>query len=386
MFELPRVLRLIVMARRGRDQPAAVDRPCFEANHSYRVSGAARPRVRPREGPVVFDPVAVDDEVIHEHLDVRQGGVETLGRRSAIVEDITERKIAEERLRALFDGTYECLGLLATDGTLLEANRASLDFIGRTREEVIGVPFWETPWFTPTPGATEQVREGVERAAAGEFVRYEIALRRPVGGIATFDFSLHPIRNQNGEVVLIVPEGRDISELKVRQLRDAFLVRLDDATRPLTDPREITQTTARLLGEHLQANRCAYADVEEDEDTFNLIGDYSVEVSSIVGRYTFTQFGEECLRLMREGMPYVVEDSETDPRTSAALPSYRQTQIRSVVCVPLRKAGRFVGAVAVHQATPRKWRPDEIDLVRVVANRCWESLERVHVTRELRER
>ncbi len=49
--------------------------------------------------------------------------------------DITARKRAEhalrdseERLRAIFDGSRQYIGLLSPDGTLLEANRASLEF------------------------------------------------------------------------------------------------------------------------------------------------------------------------------------------------------------------------------------------------------------------
>jgi PAS domain S-box-containing protein len=305
----------------------------------------------------------------------------------ATVEDITERKRAEERLRATYDSTYEYIGLLAPDGTILDCNRASLEFADIKREQVVGRPFWESAWFIHTPGAPDKLREAIARAAAGEFIRYEVPLRKPNGEVMVFDFSIHPIKDECGEVTMLIPEGRDITALKHVERRDAFLVRLDDTTRPLTDPYEITQTAARLLGEHLDVNRCAYADVEADEDTFNLTGDYNFNVPSIVGRYTFTQFGAECLRLMREGRPYIVEDSETDPRIdSAVLESYRLTLIRSVICVSLLKAGKFVAAMAVHQATPRQWRNDEVELVQLVANRCWESIERVHVTREVRER
>ena len=96
--------------------------------------------------------------------------------------------------------------------------------------------------------------------------------------------------------------------------RNRFLVALDDATRALFDPDEITRTAARLLGEYLAVNRCAYADVEADEDTFNLTGDYVNGVPSIVGRYSFVQFGRECLRLMKTGSPFVVEAGELAPR------------------------------------------------------------------------
>jgi PAS domain S-box-containing protein len=138
-----------------------------------------------------------------------------------VVFDITERKRAEEallesqgRLRAIFDGTYEYIGLLAPDGTLLETNRASLTFAHYTRADVVGKKFWETPWFGSTPGSPEVLRDGVLRAAQGEFVRFEHMLRRPSGECVTLDISFHPVRNEQGEVVLIVPEGGDITERK----------------------------------------------------------------------------------------------------------------------------------------------------------------------------
>jgi PAS domain S-box-containing protein len=56
-----------------------------------------------------------------------------------------------------------------------------------------------------------------------------------------------------------------------------------------------------------------------------------------------------------------------------------------VICVPILKQGRFVAAMAVHSATPRAWEPDQVELVQRVAGRCWESIERARVTRELRE-
>ena len=33
---------------------------------------------------------------------------------------------------------------------------------------------------------------------------------------------------------------------------------------------------------------------------------------------------------------------------------------------------------------PRNWRSDEVELVRAVANRCWESIERARIERDLR--
>lgn len=168
--------------------------------------------------------------------------------------------------------------------------------------------------------------------------------------------------------------------------RDRFLVDLDDAVRPLSDAEEITFTAASALGRHLGVHRCAYATVEADENTFLLTGNYTDGVHSIVGRYTFRQFGEECLRLMRAGLPYVVTDSESDVRvTDADQPAYVMTSIRAVICVPIMKQGIFTAAMAVHSALPRRWTADEVEIVQQVASRCWESIERARLTQSLRE-
>jgi PAS domain S-box-containing protein len=180
----------------------------------------------------------------------------------------------------------------------------------------------------------------------------------------------------------------DVSERLRAERRARFLGDLGAALQPLADPDALMATAARLLGEHLGADRCAYAEVEADEDTFTITGDYTRgDTASIVGRFTFAAFGAEVLRLMRANAPYVVDDAWADPRVTAAdRAAYAATQIRAVVCVPLHKAGRLAAAMAVHQRRPRRWAPDEVELVVTVVQRCWESLERARAYRDLAER
>ena len=44
-----------------------------------------------------------------------------------------------------------------------------------------------------------------------------------------------------------------------------FLLKLNERLRPLRDPVEIQELAVRLIGEHLQASRVNYAQVEGDE-------------------------------------------------------------------------------------------------------------------------
>jgi PAS domain S-box-containing protein len=144
---------------------------------------------------------------------------------------------SEQKFRAVFNQTFQFIGLLEVDGTVIECNQTSLDFAGIELEDVVGQPFWETPWwevesrrdvamqrlYKSEVGAQalrfltpkqEQLREAIQRAAQGEFVRYEVEVRGAGDAMATIDFSLKPVRDERGNVILLIPEGRDISERK----------------------------------------------------------------------------------------------------------------------------------------------------------------------------
>ncbi len=86
---------------------------------------------------------------------------------------------------------------------------------------------------------------------------------------------------------------------------------------------------------------------------------------------------------MHQNTPFVINDVDADARAGSDLEAYRQTNIQAVICVPLHKDGKFAAAMAVHQTRARQWSTAEIELVRTVVGRCWESLERTRAAREL---
>jgi PAS domain S-box-containing protein len=135
--------------------------------------------------------------------------------------DITSRKQAEEsmrqselKFRAIFDNTFQFVGLVDTKGILLEANRTALEAIGVTQNDVIGQAFWATPWWTHSPDLQVQLEQAVNQAATGELVRFEAKHFLADGSHIIVDFSLSPIKDETGKVVMLIPEGRDISDRK----------------------------------------------------------------------------------------------------------------------------------------------------------------------------
>ena len=300
--------------------------------------------------------------------------------------DVTAAKASGELERRLSDLVeYSDDAIISTDldGTIRSWNPAALRMFGHSEEEARGQSI---RLIIPEDGWLHE-NEVRRRVGNDERIEHFDAVRRRKDG-SSIDVSLtvSPVKDREGHIVALSTIARDISHRRQLEANARFLVQLDDAVRPLVEADVITLTAATALGRHLRVNRCAYATVEDDEDTFVLTGNYNDGVHSIIGRYTFRQFGEACLRLMRAGEPYVVSDSHTDPRvTDDERPSYLQTAIRAVICVPILKSGRFVAAMAVHDTSIRTWHAHEVELVQQVASRCWESIERARVTQHLME-
>lgn len=145
----------------------------------------------------------------------------------SIIHDITETRRAEQalsdnerRFRAIFDQTFQFIGLLAPDGTVLEANLTGLEFGGLKRADVIGKPLWDASWWRgemPT-----RIREAIQIAATGRLFRGEMEMSGASGQTVAIDFSLKPVPDEHGNIILLIPEGRDVSDFKrvVRALRE----------------------------------------------------------------------------------------------------------------------------------------------------------------------
>lgn len=118
----------------------------------------------------------------------------------------------ERRFHAIFDQTFQFIGLLTPDGILLEANQTALDFGGINKSDVVGKPFWEAYWWRISPETQLELQKAIATAQTGEFVRYRVEVQGANQKVVTIDFSLRPIKNERGEVILLIPEGRDISQ------------------------------------------------------------------------------------------------------------------------------------------------------------------------------
>ena len=128
-----------------------------------------------------------------------------------ITERTAQLESNEAQMRAIFETSHQYQGLLDSHGDVLHVNKTALSGIRADAIDVIGKPFWETPWFSGTEGMRDTVREAFTAVMKGEEVQIEMRLHLPIGE-RYFDFAMRPLRNQYGEVIGAVPEAVDITE------------------------------------------------------------------------------------------------------------------------------------------------------------------------------
>jgi len=164
---------------------------------------------------------------------------------SKIVRDVTSQRRAEERERQLlaeaaganakFQAFFEqgalFAGIMAMDGTLVDANRLSWEGCGFTKEQAVGKPFWDGPWWSPSADLVARIKDGSARAAAGETFRVETPYFVGDGSQRIADVTILPIRDEAGRVLFLAPTGTDITDRQRAEAeRERFATVIESST------------------------------------------------------------------------------------------------------------------------------------------------------------
>jgi len=307
---------------------------------------------------------------------------------SKIARDITGRKQAEEavrqsetRYRTLFDTLIEGF---CTIEMIFDADGKAVDYrfleINPAFEKQTGLhnaqgrlmrdltPEHEARWF--------EIYGKI--ALTGEPAQFE-SEARALG--RHFDVCAYRVGGPESRKVAIL--FNDITERKraeaaIRESEEhfRFLNDLSEATRTLADPAQIMAVMARMLGGHLRASRCAYADVERDGEQFTILHDYTDGCASTVGSYQLSLFGARAVATLHGGQTLIIRNVEAELLPGDGADMFNAIGIQAIITCPLVKDGGLCAMMAVHQTTPRDWQPGEITLVQDVVERCWATIER----------
>ncbi len=286
-------------------------------------------------------------------------------------------------VKEAFEAVPDSFFSLDGDWRITYANRKAAAIVGRRQDELVGKVLWE------------QYPELVKTVV---FEKYHMA--RETGVVQSVEMS-----GPDGDTlynVLAIPMdggihvyGQDITRrkqaekaLKENEEREAFLLKLSDAIRPLGDPLDIQDAAARVLGEHIQADRAFYSDVvtRDGMDYFSTQRIYKKPDDSFPMGLSRLDRMANLLDENRLGRIIVISDLNSDARiTAEERAGCRCHHMKAVIGIPLIKNGKFVACFMVHQATARTWTAQEVNMVEETAERTWAAVERARAVEALKE-
>jgi PAS domain S-box-containing protein len=121
-------------------------------------------------------------------------------------------RLAHVQFRSLFEQSSVFATIVDLDGTVREVNRAPLDVCGYKREQVIGLPFWQTPWWRSSKEVQEKLRTATAQAAAGQGYRDVLPYVWADDSVHMVEFGIQPIYDDSGNIIFLHPTGIDVTE------------------------------------------------------------------------------------------------------------------------------------------------------------------------------
>ena len=303
--------------------------------------------------------------------------------------------VTEERFRLVVENARD-YAIFTSDpeDRITDWYRGAETVYGWSAEEAIGQP--AAIIFTPEDRETGQdvlETEIAARDGSAPNVRWHL---RKDGARVFIDGSVVALRDEAGGLRGFQKIGQDVTKRRLeeeanreREVRQAFLLALSDALRPLSGADETIAVASRLLAEHLEASRVIYFRVEDAPDGFRVIAAAQNvrEGQPFPERVRYDAFHDGAVgRTLEEGGRMVVANSATDARLSAVQRRmWSDAGVGAAAAVPLVKNGRVVAIVGAQQDRPRDWTAADLDVIGEVAERTWAASERARAEEALRE-
>ncbi|MBN8420370.1 MAG: PAS domain S-box protein [Verrucomicrobia bacterium] len=329
-----------------------------------------------------------------------------LGRSSrcfGTVQDVTERKRAEEALReseATFATAFENApigkALVAPDGRFLRVNRALCEIVGYTESELLSVSFQEITH----PDDLEMDVANVQKMLRHEIKTFEMEKRylHKNGGVVWILLTVSMVDDEQGTPAFFVSQMQDITGRKKADRRIQQLNRLHAMLSG------INETIVREKNQDAMLTAACRIAVEKglfglawvgllDSDTGRLqiaahIGATQETLDMLEAVINGAQSAAGCAitsRALESGLHTVCNDIEHDPeaacwRTDALCRSYL-----SMASLPLKSGGKTIGVFNLYADTTEFFDADELALLDELAADIGFALDLSRREAELRE-
>ncbi|MBU1052602.1 MAG: PAS domain S-box protein [Proteobacteria bacterium] len=134
-------------------------------------------------------------------------------------QDLTHIKKTENELNKsykLINSVSYFTGIIDTDGKLQIVNTKILDYFKCSKEDVIGLPFWECSWFTASSVSVKKIKKALNTALQGKTIQAEVKVTTSDNLKATAQFIFTPLSDNSGAKIGVSFEGMIIPESKAK--------------------------------------------------------------------------------------------------------------------------------------------------------------------------
>jgi PAS domain S-box-containing protein len=299
-----------------------------------------------------------------------------------IATDVTENRRCqrelereERRYDAVFEDPNILVGLLDTDGTVLDVNRTALSYVDVTHADVVGRYFPRTRWFEGTDGARSRIEECIERAAAGGYAEFDLDLTRPTGESYSVAGVFRPVTDGADEVVSIIVSTRKVDE---RARRERRLEALNETTQELLT----AETRAGIAEIGVEAARSILgldaSSIHLREGSELVPVAYTETLAEIIGDPPTFAGGESIAwRSYEQGEALAVDDVHDDPDIYNP-----DSPIESELYLPLGEDGLLIAGATTSGVFDRRDRA----LGEILAGSLTTALEQVSQREQLHAR
>ena len=153
---------------------------------------------------------------------IRNGDDTVLGM-VLVFNDVTEsyrlrKEVAEShlRLQQVMGDMHSMVATLCPKGGITFVNKKPLTLGDLSFKNVLNQRLWDSFWFNYDEMIRREVKEACLLAATGQQINQDLQMQT-LDGPVWIEFGLHPVKDDNGKVNLLVWEGRDISSRKLAE-------------------------------------------------------------------------------------------------------------------------------------------------------------------------
>jgi PAS domain S-box-containing protein len=312
----------------------------------------------------------------------------------AVVVDLTERKRAEEALRASeeqFRGMFDMasIGIAQADprtGQMLRVNLKMCEITGYSAGELLQMRVSD---FTHAEDR-QRDEDAFQRVVRGEARDYRIEKRyvRKNGSLAWVNVNMTVIRDAAGQPVRTMATIEDVTERKRAELRIAAFANLGQRLNAAKTTKEAGKIIVEVADELLGWDACLFHLYSAAENrvshllSMDLINGRRAECDPLYVQRPPTEFAR---RAIEQGGHLILRDPPAAMRPENVPFGDTSRPSASLLFVPIRHGTKVVGILSIQSYTPRAYDSESLEALQALADYAGGALERLRAEAALGE-